>query len=182
MLQRTLYKELANSGFTMLEERIKHLDEVFDKMSSVEGFFIRFQNKLDALEIVQFLIDTFPGYASDLFLKRAMLMPMMLFRETGVEMNNMDKLLVPIDYQIPKVLIHLGILEIDDLLMDKISRSEQLPKSSLEEVSLRSAALLATNKISEIHNIPKYVLDDIMFAYSKEIKDTPHHLTLTTDY
>ena len=107
---------------------------------------------------------------------------MMLFRETGMEIKNLDNLLVPIDYQIPKVLNHLGILKYNDNLDNQIKNSIQLPRHSFEEVALRCTAMVATNLICEKFGIPPHMLDDILFKESRKIKEIPHHLTLTTDY
>ena len=182
LLKHDIKKALRLSGITLLEERTKHIDEIFDNINILEQYFKRNRDNLDALSIVEFLVENFDTYASDLFLKRAQLMPALLNREPSIKVSNLDKLLIPIDYQIPKILHILGVLEYSHYLVDDIQNGNIIHKNSREEMAIRSASIIATNKIMEIHNLTAIELDYFLIMRAKHYSDFQHHLTLTTEY
>lgn len=72
---------MRGSGITLLEERVIHTKQIFENINILEQYFKENRNILDAEDIVDFLVRNFNTYASDIFLKRAILMPSLLSRE-----------------------------------------------------------------------------------------------------
>lgn len=181
-IHKSINVALRKSGITLIEERTTHINEIFDNINILEQYFMSNRDNLDAVDIVNFLVENFDTYASDIFLKRAQLMPALLNREPNVVISNLNKLHIPIDYQVPKMLERWDILDYDTELEDKIFNNEIIPKNSLEEMSIRSASVIATEMIMKEHNLSPLELDYILIMEAKDSKGYHHHLTLTTEY
>lgn len=179
-----LIELLSIERFPLLEKREKHLKEL---MEDGEDFCISIsnaifhKNKEDFYPFFEDMIKTFPGYASDIFLKRASLFFLQMYRQYGWFKSAMNILPVPADYQIPKMLHYFKCIEYDQYLLDIIKNETLIPKFSKEECSIRSATIIACKKLQEKTGWNISDVDGWFWLQRKEI-DFPFHLTVTTDY
>ncbi len=130
------------------------------------------------------------------FAKRAQLWPL-LYQGRALDgrvlkpLRDAGELGIPADYQVPKTLWHLGILEYEDSLLAKIDRGEAIPAKSPEELGIRLATVAAASKLLEAINVFRpdseqrwtmVELDYELWSAGRAAKHLPHHLTETTDY
>lgn len=179
---------LIKNRFPDIKNRIYHLDQLLNVNSSLEcGFWYEFETKYccpdanieDALEL---LITTYPGFAEDMFLKRAVLFFHMLYHRTGWFKKEINKLPIAADYQIPKVLNGLGCLSYSRPLRNKIDNCELIPENSKMECEIRASSILACKKISGKSNCLMSDLDLFLWQQRKNFDHLPFHLTITTNY
>ena len=175
---------LSQNRFPLIEERIKHLNELIEE--DAEQFSIGLTN--DQLKGVlnleltfNRLISMYPGFASDLFLKRASLFFIQLFRRFGWFADDLKKLHVPADYQVPKMLEHFGCISYDYSLQSAIENGDLIPKGSLPECEIRAATVLAIKRLCDLTGWNVAEVDGFFFLQRNEAKN-PFHLTITTDY
>jgi hypothetical protein len=183
-LEKRIKTNLSLNRFPLMEERGKHINEILQ----TEGI-----NFLDLLvreietgkpninKLLETLIIELPGFGGDMFLKRACLFFILLKRIYGILENETNELIVPADYQVPKVLCKYNILKYSPELMFMISDHQLIPKGSLMEIEIRAATILACNKIKEVSNVTIEEVDNYLWNKRKQIRD-PFHLTITTDY
>ncbi len=172
-------KYISIERFPMLEERIKHLNELRNNGKE----FIKKLTK-NPHNVHQYLLDMiqiFPGYASDMFLKRAVLFFSQLNRMFGWFEKDMYNLPAPADYQVPKMLEYYDILEYDEDLLAAIEREILIPKGSLAECEIRSATIIACRQLGQELGWSMPQVDGYFWLSRKEVT-TPFHLTITTDY
>lgn len=172
--------KLVFDRYPLLEERIKHIMEV--SMSTQEFIMFVLMNKNNNARIVLHeLVRRYPGFASDMFLKRAFLFCYQLNRKLGWFEDSIDELPVPADYQVPKMLEHFMCLSYKNTLMDKIKSHTIIPKWSIEEISIRGGTIAVCDKLAELTGWSKCDIDAWLWRNRKEC-DKPFHLTITTDY
>lgn len=176
--------KLSQNRFPLLEERIRHLEEL--KKESAEQFAIGMVNDSEAgvlnLDLYMMrLISMYPGFASDLFLKRASLFFIQLFRRFGWFANDLKKLHVPADYQVPKMLEHFDCISYDYSLSTAIDNNELIPKGSIAECEIRAATVLAIKVLCKLTGWNVAEVDGFFFLQRNETTK-PFHLTITTDY
>ena len=165
---------------TLLEERIKHIDETC--LNGKDFVEILMNDKKDKIEhLMEYMICLFPGYASDMFLKRASLFFLMMNRKFGWFEQDLHNLHVPADYQVPKMLYYFGCFTYSPELYSKIHTSELIVKGSLMECEIRAATVLVAKKLCDITgwNVSDV---DAWFWLRRRNCDRPFHLTVTTDY
>ncbi len=173
--------------FPNLENRIRHIREVRDLIEhggrdTIKHLSDRLvSNDINVNNFLEMIINYLPGYANDLFLKRAFLLPIMLYRRVQWFKDEVDILPVPADYQIPKMLEGLGCINYDYILSEKIQGSELIPSGSLMECEIRAATMLAGRRIAELSGHTMVDVDTYLWLKRKEI-DKPFHLTITTSY
>jgi len=196
LLDKTFYENLKLGGdlefldhfidqliiyrFPLLEDRIKHLKEVNELWFDFSSIFLRhLQNGYEPP--LQELIRFFPGYASDIFLKRASLFFLTMNRKFGCFHNYLNNVFVPADYQLPRVLKNYGCISYSYGLENKIRNFELIEKGSLMEAEIRSATILVCKKIQENTKMSIANIDMWLWSRRKECSN-PFHLTITTDY
>jgi len=181
---------LTQNRFPLLEERIKHLHEILENGESYANLFFNTEAATDAYsfvildgqeELFEKLLYTFPGYASDIFLKRASLFFLQLYRRFGVCEQLISKIHVPADYQVPKLLRHFNCISYSTPLNNMIYLNELIPKHSIIECEIRAAAVVVCQKLSEQTGWNISDIDAWLWLRRKECND-PFHLTITTDY
>lgn len=176
------YKQLVENRFSMLKERRKNLYNLAEKSNEINNFcssIVYGVLKFD--DIFPYLFNICPELADDLFMKRAFLFLHTINREAGLFAEDIGKVPIPADYQIPKVLLSLNILSYDEKLYDKIKNFELIPKQSLEEIEIRASSIIACKMLSEMTCYSMQEIDQILFSMRKNF-DINHHMTLTTDY
>ena len=174
--------ELLENRFPLLEERFRHLNEVeINGESFADAIFLYREEKVTFDFIVENMLQYFPGFASDLFLKRAALFFINLYRVAGLFEKNLSQLPVAADYQLPKVLEYYGFIKYSEELKNIINKEILIPKGSRFEIEIRAATVLACQKLCEVTNL-NIAQIDIFFWGSRNITKTPFHLCATTDY
>lgn len=173
-------KALAINRFPLLEERVKHLDEIntTDTLRFSSGIM---RGRFTLEEGLQFLVEHYPGYASDIFLKRASLLFIQFFRRFGWFNDELHKLHVPADYQVPKMLEHFNCFTYSPDLYRKIEDGQLIPKASQEECEIRSATIVVIKNLCERTGWNVAEIDAYFFLRRHEVQN-PFHLTITTDY
>jgi hypothetical protein len=177
-----LIDELSLNRFPLLEDRSRHLIELINKDApalaqsistnhSSESFFTHFN----------VLVERFHGFSSDMFLKRASLFFLQLYRKYGWFEKEMKLLHIPADYQVPKILKHYDVLYYKSELDEKIKSGELIPKHSLEECQIRAATVIACSMLQEKTGWNIADVDGWLWLRRKTATD-PFHLTITTDY
>lgn len=172
-------KYLALERFPMLEERINHLRELKEY---AEEFTIDVYRSHEIIsEHMEKLLTLFPGFASDMFLKRASLYFIQLFRRFGWFKNDLHSFFVPADYQIPKMLNFFGCISYVDELQFMIENHNLIPKYSQIECEIRAATILTIKMLCEKTgwNVAEI---DAYFFLNRHATEDPFHLTITTDY
>ena len=179
-----LVEYLSLNRFPLLEEREKHLKEL---IPDGEDFCIGIANAIfykkneDDYPFFEDMIKTFPGYASDIFLKRASLFFLQMYRQYGWFESAMSQLPVPADYQVPKMLRGFNCITYDLYLDELIKHEVLIPKGSREECSIRAATIIACKKLQEKTGWNIADIDGYFWLKRKDIT-SPFHLTITTDY
>ncbi len=169
---------LTEYRFPLLEERIKHLNEL---VLSIDKFVrMVFASKAFLSVLFETLTQLFPGYGSDIFLKRASLFFIQLNRRFGWWFD-VNFLPIPADYQVPKMLEHYGCIVYSEELKNKISSHELIPKHSVQECEIRAATVLVAQKLSRLTNWGISDVDSWLWLRRNECRK-PFHLTITTDY
>lgn len=174
---------LSIRRFPLIEERNRHLRELWTRGEDFVEFLIS-EYKGGNVKVdywMNELVETFPGFASDIFLKRASLFFIQLFRRFGWFEKDLHKLHVPADYQIPKMLNYFRCLIYEPILYNKIKSHELIAKGSLMECEIRAATVLTIKKLCEITGWNVAEVDGFFFTKRHETP-LPFHLTITTDY
>lgn len=171
--------KLVFDRYPLLEERTKHLLEA--ALGTQEFvMFVLMNRENDAKIVLHELVRRYPGFASDMFLKRAFLFIIQLNRKLDF-FKGMEDIPVPADYQVPKMLEHFGCLKYESSLVTKIKTHTMIPKYSIEEVSIRGGTVIACDKLAELTGWTKSEIDAWLWLRRKECTK-PFHLTITTDY
>lgn len=170
---------LTEYRFPLLEERIKHLNEL---VPSIDKFArMVFASKVFLEVLFETLVKLFPGYGSDIFLKRASLFFIQLNRRFGWWEDIISSLPIPADYHIPRMLEHYGCIVYSEELKNKIGSHELIPKHSVQECEIRAATVIVAKKLSELTGWSVSDVDSWFWLRRKECR-SPFHLTITTDY
>lgn len=191
---------------TQRRENLREVAEVLKKdfrgdvmcLLETAHFLVSSDEKRGRLGIVDLLEKYFPiAFGQDpKFKKRSQLFPLMyqgraLSSESDLPILRDPENIGPIiDYQIPNVLRHYGILKYSKDLASEIDNREIIPKDSDKELEIRSGAACVMARLLEKINsylpfgAPTWTmieLDDVLFSERHKVP-TPHHLTPTTDY
>jgi len=175
-----IIERLTFDRYPLLEDRIRHILEV--SIGTQEFVMFVIMNKQNDVRIVLHeLVRRYSGFASDMFLKRAFLFVIQLNRKLGYFEDSINTIPVPADYQVPKMLEHFGCIKYTEDLKSKINSHTMIPKSSIEEVSIRSGTILACDWLSDLTGWTRAEVDAWLWLKRREC-DKPFHLTITTDY
>lgn len=179
-----LIELLSLNKFPLLEQREKHLiDLCRDRKAEAFAYDVVKREK-PGEDLFEDLVRLFPGFASDVFLKRASLFFILLNREFGwydSERDLMQRLFVPADYQLPKILRYYKCLNYSDELSYKVDNSILINKDSLEELQIRAATIKACEYIRIKTKWSIAHVDEYLWSRRDSIND-PFHLTITSNY
>ena len=178
---------ISRARFPNLENRVRHINEVVglirdggkDTICYLKDRLVR--NEMPVDEFLDLIVSKLPGYAEDMFLKRAFLLPMMLYRKLQWFRCEVEIIPIPADYQVPKVLEGLGCISYDYTLSDKIQNGDLIPAGSLEECEIRAATMLAGERLAELSGYTMCDVDTYLWLKRNDT-DKPFHLTVTTNY
>jgi hypothetical protein len=153
-----------------------------------------------ARPLARLLAETFPSFRdvavyegrAVALLKRAQICVADLHRlwvaRNQGELNDLDALTLFADYRLPQLLRHVGVLQLDASLADRIDREQLIEAGSAEEIELRAATIWAGKLLGEALSqvgrmVPAWRLDYLLWIMSKAPEvTTPHHRTLTIFY
>jgi len=176
------YSKLVEERFPLLEERYRHLQEILKARKHMKQIEDAVLKDKDVDKTVSLLAKYYPGFGSDMFLKRAQLFVMQMQRHLNIfDEEQIKQLTVPADYQIPKILSHLGCIWYDHILRLDIGDKKLIPRGSLREIKIRAATILACDMLAEQSGTNTMIVDNFLWQSRKE-SDVPFHLTVTTDY
>jgi nitric oxide synthase oxygenase domain/subunit len=178
----SLIEILSEYRYPLLEERKRHLRELYeDRKGEVFASMVKDQ-ALPPIELFHEMVIRFQGFSSDIFLKRASLFFIQLYRKFGwYEENLMSVLHVPADYQVPKILRHFNCINYSDKLAKKIDNNQLIERHGLEEIQIRAATVIACTKLQTKLGWTIADVDTYLWTKRKE-SDRPFHLTITSDY
>jgi len=162
---------IMKSGVKHLDKRIESINEVFSMDLEV---YQHYNTNLDASIR---MIETLPGFQKDPYFKKGAFALQYSAELQGTKID----FVVPADYQIPKVLLGLGIISYEPSLLYKIENDVFLQEGSKEELAIRSATILACDDIAKKNKCTTQEVDAWLFQQKDEIK-TKHHLCDTTNY
>ncbi len=175
--------KVAAEGFPLSDRRVYHLREIGGlHEGELLGFITRVQRGRDVRDRLEELLAMLPGYAGDVFLKRALLFFHLCHRVYGLfPIDEIGMLPAPIDYQVPKMLRARGALVYSDALAKCVDAGEIIPSGSRYEMEIRAAALSACAAIAAEGNVTESEVDCYLWCDRKSVA-APYHLTITTDY
>jgi len=191
----------------MLEERVRNLREVGTILGAKYGG--SFWNLVRASKnsatgptgVLERLVTDFPAFRDEgrylgnvlQFQKRAQLFAMMYEgrARSSAELPRLENpdLIGPIaDYDIPRVLHSVGVLEYLPELEQKLRTWQPIQANSLEEMEIRAQTIKAqilllarVNELRSRENIDFLALDYKLWRAGRELRE-PHHLTKTSAY
>jgi hypothetical protein len=86
------------------------------------------------------------------------------------------------DYQVPRVLRGIGVIEYSDSLAARIERQELIAEGSREERAIRGATIIACKEMAQWLGTSDAAIDNYLWTKRNAVGNTPFHLTVTTDY
>lgn len=130
------------------------------------------------------LATAFPQAFGDPYLKKAQLALAMYAafrRYLGTETDATD-LTAFADYQVPRVLRALGILQYSESLAEQVDSGILLPNASAQERAIRGATILACERIAAHSMASPADVDGLLWSSQVLASDSRFHLTCTTWY
>jgi len=172
---------LIINRFPLIEERMYHLNQLRLVGEYFADKTMQFSTAPDLNPALLEMIELFPGFGSDLFLKRAFLFFMQMNRRFGWFKRALKTMPVAADYQVPKVLEHLFCIKYSDNLKEKIQNNVLIPKGSKEECEIRSATIISCRELCKATGWNIAQVDGYLWLRRKQVSSA-FHLTITTDY
>lgn len=175
---------LISYRFPLIEERMYHLNQLRVSAENYAKKIMDHQENKDIYntnDLMNELITLFPGFASDMFLKRTFLFFIQMNRRFGWFEEECKTIPVPADYQVPKMLHHFNCFSYSSNLQNAVDNNKLIPKNSIEECEIRSATVLTVKQLCELTGWTVSDVDSYFFLRRHEVS-TPFHLTITTDY
>ena len=181
-LKSKIIKALINSNITLLDSRVRTINEVFDRLDFKE-YGKNYLNVKSSIKMLKKLV----CFKQDIFFKKGLfaimisnrMMPKLI--ENTSYKKELYTLPVPADYQIPKMLRHFGLIEMSEEVASLIDTNTILVENSEVELNIRAATIKACSQISKNNNISVDDVDAYFFMLRKETI-LNHHLCLTTNY
>lgn len=104
-----------------------------------------------------------------------------VLRDTGIAVNVAD-LTAFADYQVPRVLRALGVLDYSPSLADRVDHHHLLEEGGQEELSIRAATIIACEAIAAHTGGTSADIDNLLWLSQDIAGETPFHLTETRWY
>lgn len=176
-----LIEILAHNRYPLLEERKRHLLDLCEDRKAEHFIQAVVSKDFSGERLFYELIERFTGFASDIFLKRASLFFIQLYRNFGWYEDLIQKIFIPADYQVPKILRHFECFEYSDLLSHEIDNCILIKKHSLKEIQIRAATIKICKQLQDITGWNASDIDTWLWT-KRKMTDKPFHLTVTYDY
>lgn len=178
----TFIEKLSRARFPLIDHRVRHLNEILNRSDLLSVIDIEVQrNSYNTEDWLDYLITSFPGYSKDLFLKRAFLFIMQMYRRCGIFEKEVSKVLVPADYHIPKMLRWLGCIEYNNSLSQHVDGGFSIPEDCNADCEIRAATIVACKRIADLADCTCEEVDTYLFG-RRNWCTAPFHLTVTTNY
>ncbi|MBN9415219.1 MAG: queuosine salvage family protein [Candidatus Eremiobacteraeota bacterium] len=148
--------------------------------------------------IVERLTQDFPSFRDTspeghVYNKRAQLAVGMLhsrLEDSGLfQCPDVGELTVFADYQLPRGLRNMGILQYDSQLAEKVDQGQKIPRDSQMEQEMRAFTIVAAELLrEELHKNPEHAaldsrgLDSFLWLQARQDKNSKPHVTVTTAY
>jgi len=173
---------ITEERFPLLQERAEHIKQVLPYVKrAAKQIMMGTELKQPFWEI----ICLFPSYGADLFLKRACLLFIELYRKYDLfrklYQNDMKNFPVAADYQVPKILEHFSCISYSLDLKRSIEDHQPIPKHSIRECEIRSATVLSCQKLCDLTEWTIAEVDWWLWSQRDSVT-SPFHLCETTDY
>lgn len=182
IIVKTFIDKLCMARFPLIDRRVALLTELLNVSDLLSVIRISVQREDYSVDRwLEYLITSFPGYSKDLFLKRAFLFIMQMYRRCGVFGKEISRILVPADYQVPKVLRWLGCIEYKYPLDFTIDMNLLLAEGCSTECEIRAATIVACKRIADLAGCTCEEVDTYLWSKRKQC-DRAFHLTITTNY
>lgn len=136
------------------------------------------------LEESRYVADIFPRSYAEPYLKRAQLALLGIAgfcSESGIEVD-CSQLTLCADYQLPRMLRAMGVLEYSPELAQKVDSQTLIEKDSIEERAIRAATIVAGEMMAEHFGVTPAAVDNFLWTNRSKAGSAPFHLTITTDY
>jgi len=173
---------ITEERFPLIEERSNHVKRILPYVKKLALQILKNKTLKQSFWEVICLSES---YGADIFLKRACLLFIELYRKYEQFRNlyklDMKDFPVPADYQVPKILEHFSCISYSLDLKRSIEDQQQIPKHSIKECEIRSATILACKKLCELTEWTVAEVDWWLWSQRDSVR-TPFHLTITTDY
>lgn len=174
--------KITEERFPLIEERSKHLKQILPYVKSISDKIIKNESLKQSFWEVICISES---YGSDLFLKRACLLFIELYRKyeyfRDLYKDELKNFPVPADYQVPKILEHFSCIIYSKDLKRSIEDHQLISKHSIQECEIRSATVLACKKLCDLTGWTIAEVDWWLWSQRDSVT-TPFHLTITTDY
>jgi hypothetical protein len=178
----TFITKLSTWRFPLIDLRVRHLNEILNRSDLLSVIELSVHREDYSVEKwLEYLITSFPGYSKDMFLKRAFLFIMQMYRRCGIFKKEIGKVLVPADYQIPKMLRWLGCIEYDDSLAYSIDNNYSILEGCVAECEIRAATIVVCRRIADLARCTCEEVDTYLFG-RRNWCTCPFHLTITSNY
>jgi len=178
-----LRRRLIASPVTMLESRLEIVRELCERFD----FDTYGRSLYDVGASLDLLAET-ACFKRDLFFKKGLLALMLsnrmlpnLKEENPDYSRQIASLPVPADYQIPRILRHFGLIRLSESLQNLIDTDTPLPENSAMELAIRSATVLACDRLAQNNGISPDQVDAWLFR-QKGFVTLKHHLCVTRSY
>lgn len=161
----------------LLSPKLREVSEkLAEDITQAEGVFIL------GVEHAQTLADAFPLTYTDPLLKKAQLAISAVWLACAQRGLNVDTDLTAFaDYQIPRILRALGVIEYSAEVAAIIDSMQLIESGSKIERAIRSASVGAVEAIAKKHNVRSAPVDHYLWTRRNEAKE-PFHLCDTTAY
>jgi len=131
----------------------------------------------------QMLAYLFPQCYADRYLKKAQLTLMFIAAESSSwDVPCKLNVTAAADYQLPKVLCSLNILNYSADLAESIRTRRRIIKDSVEEKAIRAATIIACDRLAEHFGATIEEIDFWLWVNRNVDREALFHLTETTDY
>jgi len=157
-----IFRSDTSSQMPLFEERVRVLGEVAAILR--EKFQGSFENVLklcdnDAVRLVEVIAAEFPCFKDEAvykgkrvsLYKRAQIVAadvnVLLNIQGKPGLKNLSSLTMFADYRVPQVLLHFGVLEYSQELMEKLRKEHLFENGSAEEVEIRGCSIEAVERV-----------------------------------
>lgn len=182
IITKTFIEKLSMARFPLIDHRVRHLNEILSRSDLLSVIEISVSREDYSVEQwLDYLITSFPGYSKDLFLKRAFLFIMQMYRRCGIFGKEISKVLVPADYQIPKMLRWLGCIEYHNVLAFTVDNDLLMAEDCSTECEIRAATIVACKRIADLADCTCEEVDTYLYG-KRYVCSDPFHLTITANY
>ena len=171
---------ISDMGMTLRKERT----DINNELLSLYNFALR--KEFSWMDYLEAATDS-KVFNTDYFRKKKNLLWMLLVRfkeynniDLNLDQEFIDTINPAIDYQLPKMLLKLGIIKCKD---DDLKLDGPLVKDSIEEISLRAICYKTLCDIQTKYGFDQVFMDYVLWENRNTwCADVNHHCTLTTDY